>query len=65
MEKLLEVNKIYKFLVKSGKGYILLEQFVDIYGPMEENIMIQSHIPESKSGKNLEGSPVGFRKSKL
>ena len=37
--------------VKSACGYILLDKFVDIYGPIEENIMIQAHIPQD-SGKN-------------
>lgn len=37
--------------VKSANGYILLDKFVDIYGPIEENIMIQAHFPQD-SGKN-------------
>ena len=37
--------------VKSASGYILLDKFVDIYGPIEENIMIQAHIPQ-EAGKN-------------
>lgn len=37
--------------VKSSNGYILLDKFVDIYGPIEENIMIQAHFPQD-SGKN-------------
>jgi len=41
--------------VKSGNGFILLEKFVDIYGPIEENNMIKAHLPETK-GK-VEGSP--------
>ena len=54
--------------MKSGKGYILLEQYVDIYGPIEENLMIQSHIPETKSVKSAgmeENSPIGIRRSKI
>lgn len=37
--------------VKSASGYILLDKFIDIYGPIEENIMIQAHFPQ-EAGKN-------------
>ncbi len=37
--------------VKSANGYIMLDKFVDIYGPIEENIMIQANYPHD-AGKN-------------
>lgn len=37
--------------VKSGNGYILLEKFVDIFGPVEEQNMLNAFVPNLKVGK--------------
>lgn len=42
-------------------GYILLDKFIDIYGPIEENIMIQAHMnQEGRNGITINNNGVGI-----
>jgi hypothetical protein len=43
------IIKNFKKLVKIGNGYILLEKYIEVFGPNEEKIMINSLMPNSKN----------------
>jgi len=47
--------------VRTGAGYILLDKFIDVYGPQEESLMIQACFGKDK-GVSISAGPVNKNK---